>query len=129
VCADCTLRTVVELKLSALASAAELVSAMAFSSVRGGSVSEVFKTASHARNLCRDIFETIYFSALKTSCELAKIHGPYETYEGCPVSKGILQPDMWNVALKGSRWDWDGLRASIKEHGVRLQRHSIDQWV
>ena len=29
------------------------------------------------------------------SCELAQEQGPYETYEGSPMSKGKLQPDMW----------------------------------
>ena len=42
-----------------------------------------------AQRLNRDIFETIYYSALKTSCELARLHGPYETYEGSPVSQGV----------------------------------------
>jgi ribonucleoside-diphosphate reductase subunit M1 len=42
-----------------------------------------------AQQLNIDIFETIYYSALKASCELAKELGPYETYEGSPVSKGV----------------------------------------
>lgn len=40
-----------------------------------------------AQQLNKDIFETIYYHALKTSTELAAIEGPYETYEGSPVSK------------------------------------------
>lgn len=35
------------------------------------------------------IFETIYYGALEASCELAERDGPYETYEGSPVSKGV----------------------------------------
>jgi len=42
-----------------------------------------------AQRLNRDIFETIYYSALKSSCELARDHGAYETYEGSPVSRGV----------------------------------------
>ena len=42
-----------------------------------------------ARQLNIDIFETIYYSAMKASCELAKKEGTYETYEGSPVSKGV----------------------------------------
>ena len=42
-----------------------------------------------AQQLNKDIFETIYYSALKTSCELAEKLGPYETYEGSPVSTGV----------------------------------------
>ena len=44
--------------------------------------------------------------------------GPYSTYEGSPVSQGILQPDMWGVK-PSDRWDWDGLRRDIAQHGVR----------
>ncbi|RCI00191.1 Ribonucleoside-diphosphate reductase large subunit [Rhizopus azygosporus] len=71
-----------------------------------------------AAQLNRDIFERIYFAALEASCELAKEQGPYETYEGSPVSQGILQHDLWNV--KGSEHlDWNTLRANIKKYGVR----------
>lgn len=35
------------------------------------------------------IFETIYYGALEASCELAAELGPYETYAGSPVSKGV----------------------------------------
>lgn len=41
--------------------------------------------------LNRQIFETIYYAALDVSCELAEKHGPYETYAGSPVSKGVKQ--------------------------------------
>lgn len=44
-----------------------------------------------ARKLNRDIFETIYYAAMKASMDLAKIEGPYETFKGSPVSKGIFQ--------------------------------------
>ncbi|RKO92022.1 ribonucleoside-diphosphate reductase large subunit, partial [Blyttiomyces helicus] len=71
-----------------------------------------------AKQLNIDIFETIYFAALEASCELARDKGPYSTYEGSPVSKGILQPDMWDVT-PSDRWDWAALRARIAEHGVR----------
>ena len=42
-----------------------------------------------AQQLNKDIFETIYYAALDASCELAEKLGPYETYEGSPVSKGV----------------------------------------
>jgi ribonucleoside-diphosphate reductase subunit M1 len=47
-----------------------------------------------AKLLNRQIFETIYYGALEASCDLAERDGPYETYLGSPVSKGILQYDM-----------------------------------
>ncbi|KAJ4953474.1 hypothetical protein NE237_030306 [Protea cynaroides] len=71
-----------------------------------------------AQQLNKDIFETIYYHALKASCELATKDGPYETYHGSPVSKGILQPDMWGLA-PSDRWDWSDLREMISKNGVR----------
>ena len=71
-----------------------------------------------AATLNREIFETIYFAALSQSCDEAKENGHYESYPGSPVSKGVLQPDMWGVT-PSARWDWAALRAKIAEHGVR----------
>ena len=71
-----------------------------------------------ARALNREVFETIYFAALSASCDLAKADGHYESYPGSPVSKGILQYDMWGVTPT-ARWDWAALKAKIAEHGVR----------
>ncbi|KAI3669204.1 hypothetical protein L6452_40431 [Arctium lappa] len=71
-----------------------------------------------AQQLNKDIFETIYYHALKASSELAEKEGTYETYDGCPVSKGILQPDMWGVT-PSDMWDWNALRSMIAKNGVR----------
>ncbi|KAL8396985.1 hypothetical protein RB594_003904 [Gaeumannomyces avenae] len=71
-----------------------------------------------ARELNKQIFETIYHAGLTASCELAREQGTYSTYEGSPVSQGILQYDMWNVK-PSELWDWEGLKADIKQHGVR----------
>ncbi|CAF1789051.1 unnamed protein product [Brassica napus] len=71
-----------------------------------------------ALQLNTDIFETIYYHALKASSELSARDGAYETYKGSPMSKGILQPDMWNVT-PSDRWDWDFLRDMILKNGVR----------
>ena len=71
-----------------------------------------------AKQLNRDIFETIYFAALSASCDLAQRDGAYETYQGSPVSKGVLQHDMWDVPDSG-RHLWDLLRVKIAKYGVR----------
>ena len=71
-----------------------------------------------ARQLNKDIFETIYFGAVSESNALAKEEGAYQTYEGSPASQGILQYDMWGVT-PSDRWDWAGLKASIADHGLR----------
>lgn len=71
-----------------------------------------------ARDLNRRIFETIYFAALDASNELARAHGPYESYAGSPVSRGVLSFDLWNVRPVCGH-DWAALRRRIKAHGVR----------
>ena len=71
-----------------------------------------------ARALNKDIFETIYYGACEASMELAVEEGPYETYAGSPASLGKLQFDLWNVT-PSDRWDWEGLKAKIAEHGMR----------
>ena len=40
-----------------------------------------------AQQLNKEIFETIYYHALKASSDLAAKEGPYETYSGSPLSK------------------------------------------
>ncbi len=71
-----------------------------------------------ARQLNKDIFETIYYAAMTASKDLAIKEGPYSTYEGSPISQGIFQFDMWGVK-PSDRWEWDVLREEVKKHGVR----------
>ena len=71
-----------------------------------------------AKEVNTRIFEAIYYGALEKSAELAAIHGPYETYEGSPASKGILQFDMWNVT-PSENLDWAALKAKIVVSGLR----------
>jgi ribonucleoside-diphosphate reductase alpha subunit len=93
-----------------------------------------------ARQVNREIFETIYFAALDASCEVAERDGPYESYAGSPVSRGQLQMDMWGEKPESERQrtgaegvaattlshtpahgrhNWVALRARIARHGVR----------
>ena len=107
-----------------------------------------------AKQLNKDIFETIYHAAVEASMELAKKRhqvindiknlnhkildvdikdyvneferditnpkyiGAYSSFEGSPMSQGLFQFDLWN-AQPSARYDWDKLRADIKEYGVR----------
>ncbi len=71
-----------------------------------------------AVQLNKEIHETIYYAAMTASKDLAKLEGPYETFAGSPVSKGVFQFDMWNVT-PSSRWEWDVLKEEVKTHGVR----------
>ena len=75
--------------------------------------------SSEAKELNKQIFETMYHAALESSVELAKLHGPYETFQGSPASKGILQFDMWEHDPGNVRYDWSALKASVVEHGLR----------
>ena len=45
-------------------------------------------------------------------------HGAYSSFEGSPLSEGKFQFDLWNVN-PSTRYDWDDLRSSIMEYGVR----------
>jgi ribonucleoside-diphosphate reductase alpha chain len=71
-----------------------------------------------ARQLNKEIHETIYYASMTASKDLSKKDGPYETYEGSPVSQGIFQYDMWNVT-PSNRWEWDVLKEEVKKYGVR----------
>lgn len=71
-----------------------------------------------ARQLNKDIFETIYFAAVTESADLAEKHGAYESFQGSPMSKGMFQFDLWGVT-PSKRWDWDALRERVKQVGIR----------
>lgn len=77
-----------------------------------------------ARELNEKIFAYMYFASVNTSADLVQVHGlpAYETFVGSPVSKGILQPDMWKSGDALSRvypeLDWTGLREKVKG-GIR----------
>lgn len=45
--------------------------------------------------------------------------GAYSSFIGSPMSRGIFQFDMWNVAPTPGRYDWDSLRSDIIKHGLR----------
>ncbi len=74
--------------------------------------------SSEAKQLNKDIFETIYHAALEESCSVAKLDGPYSSFNGSPASQGILQFDMWNV-IPSDRYNWNKLKNDIQEHGLR----------
>lgn len=71
-----------------------------------------------AKQLNKDIFETMYFAGLTASKDLAQAEGAYETYKGSPASEGILQFDMWGVT-PSDRWEWDALKEEISKYGIR----------
>ena len=80
-----------------------------------------------AAELNQRIFEHIYFAAVESSCECAQQDGPYETFEGSPMSQGIFQYDMWQsngtpvvpLTQDDGTLDWEDLKIRVKTHGVR----------
>lgn len=70
-----------------------------------------------AKTLNKEIFETIYFAAMTASKDLAIAHGPYASFKGSPVSKGIFQFDMWGV-IPSDRWDWNLLKKEVQQYGI-----------
>jgi ribonucleoside-diphosphate reductase alpha subunit len=96
-----------------------------------------------AKQINKDIFETIYYAALTKSNELAierkqnkfvvftvdeltklpeGLRGSYSSFVGSPASQGILQFDMWNNFAGHSTtlgYDWATLKKSIVENGLR----------
>jgi ribonucleoside-diphosphate reductase alpha subunit len=72
-----------------------------------------------AKEINKNIFETIYHAALERSCELAQVEGPYSTFHGSPACQGVLQFDMWNVDPGKERYNWSDLKSRIMEHGLR----------
>lgn len=100
-----------------------------------------------ARDINKNIFETIYHAALEKSNEIAKrrkesddecdindydksysgwsdedkrrYRGAYSSFPGSPASQGILQFDLWKVDPTNSRYNWTKLKEDIVDHGLR----------
>ena len=74
-----------------------------------------------ATRLNQLIFEHIYYAAVEASSALAMKEGSYETFEGSPASKGLLQPDLWSVVPiteSEKTLDWTALRVNASQ-GLR----------
>ena len=72
-----------------------------------------------AKVINASIFETMYHASLEASSELAEVDGSYETFDGSPISKGILQFDMWETNDKtrphSGMYNWDAMRERVKK--------------
>ena len=93
-------------------------------------------TSDEAKQLNRDIFETIYYGAMEASMELAKEQyikltndtpslnsenkymGAYSSFEGSPLHQGKFQFDLWSEK-PSDRYDWLELMNHIQIYGVR----------
>jgi len=72
-----------------------------------------------ARHLNKNVFETIYFSALSESVHLAKELGPYLSFEGSPFSQGKTQIELWGKQTNDSRHPWTQLKQDLKTFGCQ----------
>lgn len=77
-----------------------------------------------ANNLTHKTFEAIQFYLLKASNLLAKEQGACPKFNETRLSQGILPIDTYkktidNITGEPLHLDWESLRASIKEFGVR----------
>lgn len=106
-------------------------------------LSDIFQMAGlpmespEANKLQARITEVIALAAVDESCELAKIHGPYDTFEGSPASEGRLQPHLWDEYYRNHEetyvdgaprtdvqsyvdWPaWDALAKKVQTYGLR----------
>jgi len=74
--------------------------------------------------LVHDLSEAFQFYLLKASNKLAEERGACEYYDRTKYSDGILPIDTYKKELDsvvdgGLKYDWDTLRKSIREHGLR----------
>jgi ribonucleoside-diphosphate reductase alpha subunit len=72
-----------------------------------------------AKQMNKDIFETIYHGALESSLEIAKVDGAYSTFQGSPASQGLLQFDLWDSAVSNEKYNWTQLKEDIMKYGLR----------
>ena len=74
-----------------------------------------------AELLNKQIFECIYYAAVDESKELAKVHGPYQTFKGSPFSEGKLQYHLWGLTESDllMNLNWTKLVEEVKQYGTR----------
>jgi len=78
----------------------------------------------HAWKLVHDLTEAFQYYLLKASNTLAKERGACEYFDRTKYSDGILPIDTYKkdvdtIVANELNYDWESLRADIKEHGVR----------
>ena len=71
-----------------------------------------------AIKLSATIQEEIYYQALKTSCELAKVNGAHRDFNLTRAAKGDLQFDLAGVTPTDTA-RWNALKEDISKYGLR----------
>lgn len=85
--------------------------------------------STEALDFADESMEVVAYYAIDASAELAKERGTYSTYEGSKWDRGIFPQDTIALLSKErgedihlpaeGKLDWSGLRAKVKEHGMR----------
>ena len=81
-------------------------------------------TSDDAMKINKNIFEAIYYGAIRASCDLSReLNKKYSSFDGSPFSKGQFQFDLIQselgkeIELSGM-FDWNGLREDVKKYGM-----------
>jgi len=72
-----------------------------------------------AAELAGKIQEEIYYTALKTSCDLAKKSGAHRDFDKTHAAKGLFQFELTKTDRVIADKEWNDLREEIKTHGLR----------
>jgi ribonucleotide reductase alpha subunit len=56
---------------------------------------DLLPTSEETRLLNKCVFACMYYHTLVESVKLSLIHGPYDSFQGSPMSQGKLQFDLW----------------------------------
>jgi len=82
--------------------------------------------SNEAKQLNKEIFETIYYGCVEGSIEEAKKYGRYSTFANSPFSQGKLQFHLTNEYdtipinnMLSGRWNWNTLLKDISQYGMR----------
>ena len=74
-------------------------------------------------NVKDDEIEKLLNKYKPIKCEIINLNnnllGSYSSFIGSPICNGKFQFDLWNIEPIPNRYDWDKLRVSIKEYGIR----------
>ena len=80
---------------------------------------EIPYESKEAVDFSRQVQKAIYYGALRKSCDLAKIHGPYARFQNSPYAAGILHCDFLDDDSVAEDPKWMALRMDIKNCGLR----------
>lgn len=74
-----------------------------------------------ARKINRFVFESLYFYAIRASCNLSQQDGAYLSILNSPIDKGMFQFDLWKDEPRETKssLDWENLRKDVIKYGVR----------